>query len=499
MSNIGKTGYSRVFLIEGGARPGNTPAYMDCMKAGGASWGFGDITSIECPSAVNYDQFDEVDTIRGTQERPTLALTGRYAADVESALLRTAKLGCGADAQVHFGACTNPSDFNEFTKAVVIEDARISNWSTSDLGALGSDERAGVDETADLSGRTLYEILQLSVTERAGSVVTNEVLDVVICDLPACGECAIESTGAQYAYAITKAAGGSPGTPADILSTKDAGATWYADDIDSLGIAEDPSAVGCVGLYVVVVSNDSGSLHYALKSEIDTVGLDEDWTENATGFVGAPNDCWRVPAGSYLYIVGDSGYIYRTDDPTAGVTVLDAGVATAQNLNKVHMLSDTFGVAVGNNGAVVYTETGTAWSLVPGPVGGGVHLTAVVVQDELSWLVGTSAGTLYYTNDKGTSWTIKGFPGSGAGYVWDLCLSTQAVLYMAHATATPAGRILRSYSGGNSWIVLPEGVGTIPANDRITAVTANAYDANFVIGVGLADNATDGIIVVGED
>lgn len=498
MSSYAKTGFSRVFLTDGGARPDHAPSYQGCMRAGAVSKSYGDLTTIECPSEVQYDKFVEVDTVRGAEERATMDLVSRYLADAASVMLAIAERGCAVDAHIHFGECTDPTKFNTFTKALVLEGAYFSDWSTDDLGAISSDERNPVLETGSISAANLYEVMRLSMAEVAASIVTNEVLDVTICDQVACGECEEDSTGCQHIYAISSAAGGSPGTPADIIHTAD-GSNWYADDIDTLGAAEDPSAVGCVGDYVVVVSNASGSAHYALKSEVDDVDYDEDWTEIATGFVGAPNDCWRAVGGRYLYIVGDSGYIYRTDDITSGVTVLDAGVATSDNLNAVHMMSDEFGVAVGNNGAVVYTEDGLSWSALTPFVGAGVHLNCVWVKDALTWMVGTSNGYLYYTVDKGTNWTAKGFPGSGAGVVHDIAFANASVGYLAHATATPAGRILRTYDGGYSWQILPEGAGTLTANDRIGALAACIYDVNFVVGVGLADNATDGIIVTGND
>lgn len=499
MTDYAKTGFSRVFLIEGGARPDHAPEYQGCMKAGGVSKSWGDLTSIECPSEIQYDSYVEVDTIKGAEERATMDLMGRYLADVASELLRIGNIGCGVDAQVHIGKCTDPTAFNTFTKAVVLEGAFISDWSTDDLGAIESGERNPVTETGSISSKDVYEILQLTLTEVAASIVTNEVIDVTICDQVACGECDEDSSGCQHIYAVSTAAGGSPGTPADIIFTVD-GSNWYADDIDTLGAAEVPNAIDCVGDYVVVVSNDSGSAHYALKSEVDDVDYDEAWTEIATGFVGAPNDCHRATGGRYLYVVGDSGYVYRTDDITGGVTALDAGVATAENLNRVFALSDDFVVAVGNAGAIVYTEDGVSWGLATSsPVGGGTALTALAVQSETVWFVGTDTGYLYYTVDKAANWTAKGFPGSGAGTVYDVAFANMSVGYLAHATATPAGRIMRTYDGGYSWQILPEGTGSIAANDRINRLAPCIYDENFIVGVGLDDDAADGVIVVGRD
>lgn len=500
MADYAKTGFSRVFLIDGGARPDHAPIYQSCLRAGGISKGFGDITTIYCPSPVAYDQFVEVDSYRGAAERATTSLMGRYLADVASSLLRIAEQGCGADVHIHIGKCTDPTKFNTFTKAVVLEGAYVSSWSTDELGALSSDERNPVGETAEISAKSVYEVLALTMAEVAASVVTSELLDVVICDSVACGECDEISTGCQHIYAISRPQTGSAGALPDLVHTKD-GSVWYADNIDSLTTGQAPSGVACLGDYVVVVSNDGGNMNYALKSEVDTVGYDETWLGITTGVVAAhePNDCFRAIGGIYMYVCGDGGYIYRTSDVTAGLTVLDAGAATTENLNAIMMLSDVFGVAVGNNGAVISTEDGTTWAAKTDVTGAGVNLNCVWVVSETCWFAGTSDGRLFYTLDKGTTWTLKGFPGSGTGVVYDISFSSTAIGYLSHATAAGLGRILRTYDGGYSWNVLPEGSGSMPDNDRFNAIAACPADVNFVVGVGLGGNGTDGIIVVGAD
>ena len=468
------------------------------MMAGAPSQSFGDVEKIECPDPDRYGEFVEIGSIQGAEERATLDLTSRYARDLASTLLRLARLRCANDVQVHMGACKDPNIFNSFDKTLVLEDVQITNWATAgDLGTLASDGNASIDEVASLSVAEIYEVLPLTMVEKAGDIVTTEVLDVVICDVKSCGDCEDESDGCYHVYAVTEAAGGSPSTPPDIVFSVDKGATWYADDIDSLGAAESADAIGCVGLYIVVISNDSNSLHYALKSEVNDVDYDETWVEVTTGFVtgGEPRDCWGRPA--YMYIVGDFGYIYGTDDPTAGVSVLDAGEATTSQLNAVHALSDDFAVAVGNDGTVVYTEDRDNWAaLTTQPVGVGTDLLCVWIKSKDVWLVGADDGTLHYTLDRGVSWTQKADFGAS---VHDIAFSTDSVGYIAVETATPRGQIRRTFDGGYSWIILPEDVGTMPASDQINALAACDEDPNFVVGVGLADDASDGFIVVGND
>lgn len=492
---IAKSSNTRVFVIEGRARPDHSPVYESCLRMTGVSQGFGDIERVECPDPYNYGKFVEVAEIRGATERATTSLEGRFAMNLLSTLLKLAKKGCSVDIQLHMGACQDPSDFDNFDKALVLESASLTTYNTDELGALQSDDNAAVNENADVSAKEYYEIVPLSFAERAGSIVTNEVVDVVVADSASCGDCEEESDGCNKVFAITLSAGGSPTTPADVVFSLDAGSVWYAHDIDSLGAAEDPDGVDRVGAYLVVVSNASASLHYALKSEFDGI-TDPTFTEVTTGFVasGEPNDIWS--AGNTAFIVGDGGYVYMTSDPTAGVTVVDAGSATVDVLNAVHGLSAEFAVAVGNNGAVIYTENGTSWTAASVPVGVGVNLLCVFVKSENEWFVGASNGNLYYTLNKGTTWTAKTFPGSGSGVVYDIVFPTDSVGYLAHATSAPLGRILRTYNGGNTWVVMPEGVGTIPDNDRVNRL-GYCDDANFIVGVGLGGNATDGYVVVG--
>lgn len=496
-----KSSFSRVHLIEGRARPDHEPDFQSCMKLAGIDKSFGDVESIQCPDPGSLGKFKEIGRIQGADERATTSLIGKYAADLASVLYMLGRRKCSNDVHLNFGACGNdPTDNNDFTKKVILQDILITGWNTEDLGALTSDEAAKIDETADVSIGDFYEVLGLTFGQKADDLVTVEVIDVVICDQVSCGECDEESDGCRKIFAITLNNNGSPAAPPDCVFSLDGGNTWAAHDIDSMLTTEEPNAIECMGKYLVVVSDDSDSLHYALKSEFDGV-TDPDWTEQATGFVPGrgPRAIWAANP-HYAFIVGNWGYIYLCTDPTAGVTVLDAGTLTTSSLNAVHGISENFAVAVGQDGVIVYTENGETWSMAPAtPVGIGTHFYAVLVLSKDVWMVGTSTGRIYYTKDGGHIWTEKTFAGSGAGAVRDFAQSTDSVLYMSHDTATPVGRIFRSYDAGYSWVLLPEGSSLMPDNDRFNALAACKNDANMVVGVGLGANGTDGIIVIGKD
>jgi hypothetical protein len=349
--------------------------------------------------------------------------------------------------------------------------------------------------------REWYEVLKLNFASRAGSIVTNELIDVVVCDSVSCGDCEDASDGCQKIFALSIAAGGSPSTPADVVYSLDGGATWQAVDVDTMGAADSATGIACVGSFVVVLDETSNSLHYADIDDFTTTPA-VTWIEVTTGFVASaePQDIWSV--GSVAFIAANGGYIYKLTDPTVGVTVLEAGTVLTDDLQAIHAISEFKIVAVGNASSIIKSENGSTFAEVTPPTGVGVDFTSIWIKEDNDdeWWIGANGGSrLYYTTNNGTNFTAKGFSGSTAGVVRDISFSTQSVGYMSHDTATPAGRIFRTYDGGYSWQLLPEGSATLPANDRITALATCEEDANLVIGVGLADDGSDGIILVGED
>ncbi len=493
------TSQSRVFLIEGRARADHRPTYESCMRMTGLSQGFGDIEKVECPDPYRYGAFIEVAQIKGATERVTTTIEGRFMLDVKSTLLELARKGCASDIQLHVGKCQDASIFETFTKAIILEDALLTNYGTDDLGALQSGDNAAVNETADISAKQVYEVTPITYGSKAGDIVLNEVLDAVICDTASCGDCEDSSSGCDKVFAITVGAGGSPADQPDVLYSPDKGVSWYSHDINTLTTSKDPDRIGCLGNYIIITSVDGLGLSYALKSEFSDVTHTPVWTLVTTGYASGYPKC-IYSTGDAAFIGGTNGYIYFVDDPTATPTVVDAGVNFAVTWNDIDGIGSTFVVAVGNSGAIVYSANGTNFTAATStPVSPAVHLTAVAVKSETEWWVGSSTGHVYYTLDGGATWTEKAFSGSGAGAVYDIKFATTSVGYIAHASATPRGRVLRTYNGGYSWTITPEASGsTIPANDRINALAVCAEDPNFVVAVGLADNATDGVVLVGE-
>lgn len=492
-------GMSRVFLTEGRARADHIPDYMGMMRAGGLEQSFGETNWAEIASPDSYNKFDIAGSVQGATEPPTTTLMGRYAADLTSTMLRLAKAKCPFDLHIHIGLCEDPSDFDSFTKAVVIEQARLGDWSTDDIGTLDSGENTDpVNEESSVTGIDMYELVQLSVAKKGEDVVVNPLNDVVICSNPECGECDDEDDGCQVVLATGESTPGSPGTAPDLIYSQDGGKTLSADDIISLDAGESVDGLACVGEWVVCVSNDDTAIHWKVLTTL-LAGTHHAWNRVTTGIAatGAPIDIWSV--GRLAFVVGDGGYVYKVETPSAGLTVLDAGVATTQNLNKVHALNKDFVVAVGDSNAIVRAKDGETFEAITGPAGVADNLKAVWLFDKNYWIIGTDAGEVYYTVDGGDNWTqLTNIPVTLTD-VNDFSFSSRNNGFMSGVIAGPAGVILRTYNGGQSWKALPEGHTNLPGNDTIEAVAACRYNHNLVIGVGTADDASDGVWIRGAE
>ena len=287
---------------------------------------------------------------------------------------------------------------------------------------------------------------------------------------------------------MTQSSGsGSPGLPAELLVSSDGGNTWLQYDISTLATDEQPSDAAAMGDYIIVVSQDSGSIHYAHIDDLTT------WYETTMGIVGAPIAIW-VQSATDAWIVGVGGYIYYTQDITGGVEVQDAGVASGgEDLNDVMAVSSTRVVAVGDAGAVVFTVNGgAAWSAAAdSPT--IANLNVVAVRTDYTWVVGSTTGYVFYTRDAGSTWYQSSFLGMGTGQVYDMGFSKQPNSpfgFLAHDEY-----ILRTIDGGQSWYRIPiTGYGSMPANTTINTIGV-CRDPNVMYGGGLASGGTDGIIV----
>jgi hypothetical protein len=445
------------------------------MRGQALSKSFGDVTDIECPDPNRPGAYIKIGEIQAGDERATMALEGRYALDIRSRLLQLAQRKCPLDVQLHFGDCEDLTNRNDYKKILFLEDARLSSYDTEDLGSLQSGDTAAINETVELSATKIYDVIRQVFEQEGEDIVLLNVVDVVFCDDPSCGNCADDSAGCEKIYAITVAEGGSPGTPPSILWSLDGGLIWDADDIVPME-TNDPTALACVSGYIVVISNAANLFYYTLQTNFDLGAFIVIWNTSpvagaAGGFnaAGAPRDI--VSVGSKAWIVGDNGYIYVITDP-ANMTVQDAGETTTARLVKVDALNENRAVAVGSGATVVFTTDGETWQVTQNnPVPFLTHLVSVAMKSNSVWFVGDDAGFLWYTTDSGVTWSLKPFIGDGVGTVVDICFSTDSIGYFIHDTGS-LGLMFATFNGGYDWVQLPLGAGIIPDTVGLAAIAA---------------------------
>lgn len=499
MASIIKAGSGRLWTIQFGAGPTHTPQYIDQAKAGAPDWGQGDVTKIEVPSDLRYNQWDIVDEFQGSPDRATITLTRRLTSDF-SYLAELNRLRCKFDAQLHMGVCgEDPRDYDAgWDKIYVYPYALITSYKTTDQIGMQGDEEAAVDEEIDISARELYIIEPMNYSSVANSTVLEELQAISICDNIDCGVCgSTGSNGRNKVFALSNPKTASPGLKPAVIATADGYTTPINRFITTYALTEEASDGACVGSYYVAISQDGLAAHYAKLSDI--LDQNETWTKVVTGFVAAkgPNAIWSY-SSLLTIIVGNGGYIYKMEDPAAGVTVLDAGAATTQNLADVEGANARVIVAVGASNAVVYTlDGGATWTSVTGP-SVGVNLTAVGLRNENEWWVGNANGGVYVTFDKGSHWTtvnsLKSTPTSVTKIRWT---DKAGVGYIATGHAGPVGKIQRTINGGKTWYIVPESGASLPANAAIYDIAVPDNEVNVLYAAGAATGAADGIIIKG--
>lgn len=482
-----KTGYSRVFLIRGRARPDHTSDYQSNMAAGAVAQSFGDIEKIEVPSPVEWGKFIEVGQIRGQEERATVTLNGRYAADLRSELLSLAREGCPVDVQINFGACSDPSDANVYTKKLVLEDALLSSFSTEDLGALGSDENAAVNESAELSARLLYELLPITFATRDEASVLEPYVDAVWCGTPTCGDCLVEDSGCDFFVAVTEGDGITPGTDVAVVYSLDGGATLSPADIT---LTADATGVACYNNYVEVVAGVESS--WILQDDLDgTTGPNPTFTAG-NGFANAVAaiSAWENSKGAWACAA--AGFVYKSTNPTVAATGFDTGVG--QDLADISSISEDSALAVGAAGAVVLTSGGDVWTAITGGINQpATALTACEMITDRTWIVGDDQGDVYYTVNAGASWALIGLPDPSAVPIESIDFSGDTVGYLSKGT-----NVLMTNDGGNSWTFAPNTEGqSIPTNGGIAVVAACRYQADKFIAAGGTIAGADGLLLLG--
>lgn len=485
---------NRVWYVEGGVHPTRSPQMLALGKfSTDPSQSIGEDTRITAPDPNSFDRDIQVGTVRGQEERATLAVAIRSTVQ-RDILLDWKNKRCRVDIFALSGKCGNPSDFTEGgEKWVYFPDGRISNHGFENYGAFGNDENNPVNSMVDMSSEEYYEFLYMKQEAIGASSTTREIYTV---DVYTGNECENCPDPCDRVLATMAGASATPGTKPSLLYSADGGETFSAQDISTLFSNEDIADGVVIGGDIVYISNIANEIHWTdIELLYDKTNV---WNQTNTGFVlGKGPRAISSADARHTWIVGDGGYIYFVKNHKVKVEVQDAGVATTQNLLSVNALSADYVLAVGNSNAVVYTSNGgVSWQSVTGP-SVGVNLGACWMWDATTWFAGEGAGgngKLWLTTNSGMTWSQVALPST--------YLRIDKITFVSEAEGYIAARtggtsiILRTITAGNEWVTLPQGKRAVPVeNAYLRDIAVCSKYANTVFAGGLADNGTAGVIL----
>lgn len=446
--------------------------FLGCFGAGGFTWTQPDVTPVLCPDPSRPRKFVQVDSIEGAPSPPETSIMGRTTAI--QFLFELVRRGCPLHIDVRMTRCDRPDDPDGWELIRRFCNGRITDYSSDDQ--VVQNESGEVMETAAIAAETMYVLRRIQADEVDG-VLGTDITAVWICDELNCGDCnRMPSDGCQRWFVGTADFGG---TPYVGLST-DGGETWTFYPVTPWAANEDISDGICVGDRIVVVTAQRGALAYS-----DDNGAT--WTEVTTGFLpGGDGRAICAVDARHIWIAGEAGAIYFTDNPTTRVTVQEDGLLTNQHLNAIKFVNSQDGYAVGDNNTFLYTENGgDTWLLGTGP-SAGVDLTALEVHHENYMrmvIVGTSNGEVWQTFDGGATWTERDLPGTATYNIPAIakCGCAGLEFFLAREVGTylaPSdGELFRSIDGGLSWQEID-----LPTNDGVEDVACCSPNYAIVVG-----------------
>lgn len=408
------------------------------------------------------------------------------------------------------GTCKDLSDFNNgWSDYVFVYSGGVVT--AKDLGNRTTME--GDDQIEDSLSITLgaaYPVGSLSFEDVAKAQVTAKISDVVYGTQIRCGDCGISNDGTRFIYAVQDGTA-SPAAKPKVFYSLDYGATWQTVDVATATNAETVVAMDIVGNSLVLLSPLGGveGASALYVSTINTVtGAPSSTFVKVTPATFDSPHAMRdmfVLSTSEVFFIGNLGYILKSSDVLTNMSIVDAGNATTQNLNRIHGIGDTlYAVGEGAPGVIVKSNNrGQSWATTTtNPVAS--FKTAVFVKDKLQVWLGTAAGVVYYTLDGGETWVAAGYTAQSAANVDDIQFASDEVGYIAF-TAASAGHLASTFNGGASWADDSQGtprLGALPTSVELLRIAtpasgSPATDTNFLAVCG-AGAASDGALIIGQ-
>lgn len=423
------------FYVQGVNIANPDPLYYPNLGVGQISQGLGDITNVEVPDPDRLGEFIVVDGIPGQRDRATTSFTTRSVVGSPSILSIMRQRGLVVDVHLNRGICRPPADPNSFEEKVILEGVRITNYSTSELVALSSDERSSTTESADVSIDNWYTIYQMKYGIAANptqSATNNAPTGIVVAPSWCSGslQCNVAFLSSRDRVFHVTGAGA-------VAYSSLAGVTFDATTkrIGGIGALTNRIAIAVEGEGIILSQYDNNGITFStLHSIAGLTTVDSFKTNGRNGVLGSELNA--ITFNSSVSSVR-----------TAAVSgIAGSGAVRLSDVDVSHD-SEVY-VAVSDVGYAMYSEDGETWK-----AGGNITLdtsttaTAIVALSKDAWIIGTSNGKMWLTSNAGVTYTQVL---STTGSVNDILWVTKHVLYAAIGST-----LWRSTDGGASWVAEP--------------------------------------------
>lgn len=228
--------------------------------------------------------------------------------------------------------------------------------------------------------------------------------------------------------------------------------------------------VGQKGQFLVTSNGGTSFISRPIPENFDIITLD--FWNTAFGYVSGPNGkiyrttnagtSWlerSIPsspqvngfylfAPSVLYVAGHSGFVARSSESG---DVWDKGTTTntTANLKDLMFFDFQFGVAIGENGQLSYSNGGAVWTNLPKIT--NENLNGLAKLDGLQAIAVGNKGTILKTSDMGISWKKISIPFENDLLSIDFFDSQNGFI------SGKEGLFLATKDGGETWTNIPSG------------------------------------------
>jgi len=301
----------------------------------------------------------------------------------------------------------------------------------------------------------------IAVDRLAMATFTDNINDVTTCSIPTCaGDCGTAVSTCEVMVAGTDAVGGTAAP--QVLRSADNGTTWAATAADPFNVTENIESIECFPVSStesrILVARDTVSATPMHVEYSDDDGAN--WTDVTV--TGSTNAYAAVYEGAMFALDHSHIWLVITDEATGsemwfsedgGETWTEQTLASPTDYYyAVWFQDEDVGMVVGAADAVeITTNGGETWTAATATGGSGDLLTVTENAGGDIWWVGDDDGNIWYSNDFGTTWTQRAFPGDGAGAVYSIKMKTRTVGYMAHSPTDATGILYRTRNGGLTW------------------------------------------------